>query len=90
MIRFSQHGSVYILGSTNLALGKPAWQNSIWGGRDASKAVDGNTDRNAQHGSCANTLRDSNPWWIVDLQSEYEIERIVITDRTDRSGNYVS
>ena len=82
------HGFVYILGSTNLALDKPAWQSSIWEGGLQVRLLMGNADRNAQHGHCADTVEENNPWWIVDLQSEYIIAQILITDRTDFSGKF--
>ena len=62
-----------------MALNKPAWQSSVVRQGFASHAVDGN--RSADNGALSRsaTLTQSSPWWIVDLQSEYEIFRMVIT-----------
>ena len=62
-----------------MALNKPAWQSSVVRQGFAGHAVDGNRSTDTGALSCSATLTQSSPWWIVDLQSEYEIFRIVIT-----------
>ena len=70
----------------NLALNKPATQstNRI---TTADTAVDGN--RNARFGSgiCTHSLKEADPFWVVDLGSIYRISHISITNRLDHSGN---
>ncbi|XP_078665668.1 myeloperoxidase-like [Branchiostoma floridae x Branchiostoma belcheri] len=62
----------------NLALGRPTAQVSTSSGRVAGRAVDGNTDRNMNGGSCIYTTRQSNPWWRVDLGKSQAIETVVV------------
>ncbi|UXX79802.1 discoidin domain-containing protein [Reichenbachiella carrageenanivorans] len=68
----------------NIALGKIATQSSTgWGGL-ASRAIDGSTDGNYNNGSVTHTTgNEVNPWWEVDLGSEYSIGDINIYGRTD-------
>ncbi|MFI6761138.1 discoidin domain-containing protein [Micromonospora sp. NPDC050417] len=68
----------------NVALGKPASQQSVaWDGV-ASRAVDGNTDGNYHAGSVTHTADASDQaWWQVDLLSSYAIDEIAIWTRTD-------
>ena len=70
----------------NLALNKPATQSS---NRitTADTAVDGN--RNARFGSgiCPHSLKEADPFWVVDLGSIYRISHISITNRLRHSGN---
>ncbi len=81
----------------NLALGKPALLDN---GRssDASKAVDGNPDPDSTNGlSCATTnAPDSNagstdppwdPWWAVNLGSDFAVGTVAITNPGDCCGN---
>ena len=69
----------------NLALNKPATQstNRI---TTADTAVDGN--RNARFGSgiCTHSLKEADPFWVVDLGSIYRISHISITNRLRFSG----
>ena len=62
-----------------MALNKPTWQGSIARQGFASHAVDGNRSADIGAISCSATMTQSSPWWIVDLQSEYEIFYTVIT-----------
>jgi hypothetical protein len=68
----------------NVALGKPASQQSVaWDGV-ASRAVDGNTHGNYHAGSVTHTADSSSQaWWQVDLLSSYAIDEIAIWNRTD-------
>ena len=72
----------------NLALNKPALQSSVYKLGFAKKAVDGNMDTNYLHHSCSHTLRQRGAWWVVDLQSEYVIDEVVITNRGDCCGKF--
>jgi len=51
---------------------------------EANYAVDGNTDGNYNHGSCA-YIRPTSPatWWAVDLEQETSISRVRVSSRTD-------
>jgi hypothetical protein len=68
----------------NLALGKPAMQASVYGGYDASRAVDGNIDGVLANNSVTHTLRDApQAWWQVDLGAISQIQAINVYNRTD-------
>ena len=81
--------------SRNLALRKPAWQSSshpydeYYGlNPTADLAVDGNMSSMYSDRSCTHTLHeDPKPWWTVDLQGEYLVTEVVITNRGDCCGN---
>jgi hypothetical protein len=66
----------------NIALGKPAIQSSLSGWSTklgAGQAVSGvMPDYYAIH-----TENELNPWWMVDLEYNYRIEKIVIHNRVD-------
>ncbi|XP_012937037.1 fucolectin-4, partial [Aplysia californica] len=77
-------------GLDNLALGKPAAQNSVWSERGSSPAYahlanDGDTNSIFNQGSCSKTgspdERDGSSWWIVDLLHQYLIHSVKITNR---------
>jgi putative heme-binding domain-containing protein len=73
----------------NVARQGKATQSSTAHGGDASKAIDGNTSGKYGDGGQTHTEENvPNPWWEVDLKSEYPIDSIVIWNRTDDSlGN---
>ena len=72
-------------GDTNLALGKTAEQSSTAFGGSPARAIDGNTSGVWGNGSVTHTASSSRPWWQVRLGDEYEIEQIVIWNRTNCS-----
>ncbi|KAG9283883.1 hypothetical protein AMEX_G2719 [Astyanax mexicanus] len=72
----------------NLALNGKATQSTLienpWAPfGHAYNAIDGNTDPDFTHGSCTATTFQKNPWWRVDLQDEYTVTSITITNRGD-------
>ena len=71
----------HILDGKNLALGKPAWQMHTSYSGYAQYAVDGNPDPYYYNNSCSHTGYSDFAWWIVDLQSQYKITRVSITNR---------
>ena len=75
--------------SRNLALKKPAWQSSNYSHNGlAHEAVDGDPSNNfLKDYSCTHTQGDPIPWWTVDLQGEYLVTEVVITNRGDCCGN---
>ena len=70
-------------GVVNVALNKPAWQSSEFYGHPASLATDGNRNPDYYNGSCSHTGRDDGPWLTVDLQEEYFVTMVRITNRGD-------
>uniref|UniRef100_A0A3B4CUL5 Fucolectin tachylectin-4 pentraxin-1 domain-containing protein n=1 Tax=Pygocentrus nattereri TaxID=42514 RepID=A0A3B4CUL5_PYGNA len=80
--------AVVLEGSKNLALYGKATQSSLignpWGALGhAYNAIDGNIDSDYNHGSCAATETQENPWWRLDLLDEYTVTSITITNRGD-------
>lgn len=67
---------------TNVALNKPTTQSSLYAASyPASRAVDGiTTGRNPDF---THTKDEANPWWQVDLGAVYDVNEIVIWNRTD-------
>jgi len=72
-------------GGENVAKKKPATQSSTVYGCAAGRAVDGNTQNEFRkgRGSITHTSAEINPWWSVDLQQEYPVEKIVVWNRGD-------
>ncbi len=68
---------------TNVALNKSAEQSSTDRGASADIAVDGVTKGDKYAGQITRTEYETNPWWIVDLGKEYEIDSIDIYSMLD-------
>jgi hypothetical protein len=66
----------------NIALKKPATQSSENGG-DAGRANDGNSNPNWSRGSVSATRNGPNEFWMVNLQGNFAITGIRITNRAD-------
>jgi len=71
------------ISAQNLALGKPTKQSSTAFGGDSGRAVDGNKDGNYFNNSMTHTADESSAWWEVDLGAVYDLDRIVVWNRTD-------
>ncbi|XP_061495357.1 uncharacterized protein LOC133390557 isoform X2 [Rhineura floridana] len=68
----------------NVALTREALQSSTYNLLGvASNAIDGSTSGEFAGGSCTHTDFESNPWWIVDLEAEYQVFRVSISNRED-------
>eukprot|EP00112_Aurelia_sp_Birch-Aquarium-sp1_P012301 Seg2589.1 transcript_id=Seg2589.1/GoldUCD/mRNA.D3Y31 product=Fucolectin-5 protein_id=Seg2589.1/GoldUCD/D3Y31 len=65
----------------NLARGQPTSQSSTSNDGISSRAVDGNLAAVWTRHSCTHTTKETNPWWRVDLQSDYQVARVDITNR---------
>ena len=50
------------------------------------QAVDGNRDGDFRRKSCSLTSVEEPPWWVVDLEDEYDITHVAITNRADENG----
>ena len=59
----------------NLAANKPAWQSSITQQGFATNPI---TEHESGDVNFARTLNSDSPWWIVDLEAEFEIGGLVI------------
>ncbi|KAK3582967.1 hypothetical protein CHS0354_027082 [Potamilus streckersoni] len=68
----------------NIAVGKTAIQSSLSAINVATLAVDGHIGYSLfDTFSCSNTNSDFNPWWEVDLGTQYNIGSVFIHSRTD-------
>ena len=78
----------------NVARQGKASQSSSSNGGDAAKAIDGNKSGTYGDGGQTHSREgEDNPWWEVDLGTEYPIESVTIYNRTDgalgtRLSNY--
>lgn len=67
---------------SDIALGKPAAQSSMYLNYAAESAVDGNRGTDIIQDLCSHTdTSDTNPWWRVDLQAVYSITIVRILNR---------
>ena len=85
----SKGGVTIAFSDKNLAEGKPTRQSSTnlaFHGTSA-RAVDGNASPNYWHQSCTRTNEEKQPFWTVDLGSEYGVAEVEITNRGDCCGN---
>ncbi len=75
----------------NIARDGSATQSSVnWGGVP-ERALDGNTSGVYGDNGQTHTVEDMpNPWWEVDLGSEQVIDQIVLWNRTESDGQWVS
>ncbi len=72
-----------------MALGKPAWQSTTLSpDTAAAKATDGDVNPDLTQGSCAATLdgEDGGSWLVVDLEREYTVTEVAVTNRGDLLG----
>jgi len=76
--------------TANAAFNKPTSQSSTDYGGTSERAVDGNTSGIFHDGSVTHTNSQPGVWWQVDLQNRYDIEEIVIYNRTDCCGERLS
>ena len=77
-------------GLTNLALNKVAVQSTTVGEGGAQRAVDGITNGVWASESVTHTTKESQPWWQVDLGSEYFLDSVRVWNRTDCCGERLS
>ena len=79
----------YIVSATlsNVALGKPGWQSSIWSWSGQEYAVDGNTGTHLNNDGCAHTTDtgggEQNPTLAYDLLQLYHVSFVEVTNRGD-------
>jgi hypothetical protein len=71
----------------NIALKKPATQSSEGFGGAAGRANDGNSNPNWDAGSVSHTNNGPNEFWMVNLQGNFAITGIRITNRADDAWN---
>ena len=65
-----------------LATELPAYQISVWGGNEASYAVDSyrHTNVSVTPHSCSVTGYETNPWWMVDLGIPLTVTGVYFTN----------
>ena len=74
--KLESHHKFVVSEGTNVATSKPAWQSSTTQQGFATNAVTGYQSSGVNF--ARTTITDS-PWWIVDLEVEYEIKALGIT-----------
>ncbi len=75
----------------NIAEGCATKQSSVAYSGAPARAVDGKTDGNFNAGTSTHTAEnENNPWWEVDLGGDKPIESVVVWNRTDSGGQFVS
>jgi hypothetical protein len=67
----------------NVALKGTATQSSESYAGAAPRAIDGNTSGDYSQHSVTHTETTENPWWEVDLGSEFPVDSIAVWNRTD-------
>lgn len=73
----------------NLALGKSATQSSTceWSrSRDATEDASGGNNGIIDGGYGFHTATEADPWWQVDLEKDYNIEKILLFNRKDAAA----
>jgi Protein of unknown function (DUF1553) len=72
----------------NVALAGMASQSTTDFGGDAKRAIDDSTNGDYTKNSTTHSAISSNPWWEVDLGSEFPVEQVVLWNRTDGDIHY--
>ncbi len=67
----------------NIARGKPTKQSSTGWRGVAKRAVDGNLNTKYSKNSCTHTKKQKGAWWRVDLQMQYPVAKVKVTNRGD-------
>ncbi|XP_063797417.1 uncharacterized protein LOC134958626 [Pseudophryne corroboree] len=69
-------------GAPNVALKGIAQQSSLFNMYGEPKnAIDGSLESNYLYIQCSGTNEEDNPWWMVDLKSEFAIFTVTVTNR---------
>uniref|UniRef100_R4GDI2 Fucolectin tachylectin-4 pentraxin-1 domain-containing protein n=2 Tax=Anolis carolinensis TaxID=28377 RepID=R4GDI2_ANOCA len=68
----------------NVALKGKAFQSSLYHKLGlAEHAIDGSTAVDYYRQSCTHTELEMNPWWMVDLEAEFSVASVSISNRED-------
>lgn len=74
----------------NVAYKRPAMQISTWANYWANNAVDGKRNSLVEYNSCAQTQKETDPWWGVYLGKSVWVESVLIASRTDSDHKELS
>ena len=85
VIIWKSTSDLMISDGTNVAVNKPAWQSSTAKLGFATNAVAINRSSDVKF---ARTAISDSPWWIVDLEAEFEITEILF--KVENNGKIVS
>lgn len=72
---------IYFVTGINVATKKPANQSSTVRGGAATNANDGEKTTVHDGKRCTETMKETSPWWQVDLLRAYPIRVIRVTTR---------
>lgn len=67
-----------------------ATQSSVANDGQAWRAIDGNTDGNWDYSSVTHTNSLANSWWQVSLGAAYDLDHIILYNRSDAAGRRLS
>ena len=67
--------------NVNVALNRPSYSSSVFGGLLPSLTNDGNVDTNFLN--CSHTNAEMNPWYAFDLGVKLHVAGIKFTNRAD-------
>ena len=69
----------------NVAIGKPSIMSSLYL-LPASLSNDGVLHPDSWSWTCSNTDLEFEPWWLVDLEAVYLLDRVIVNNRRDCVG----
>ena len=76
--------------ATNIARQGKATQSSTDSHYHARYAIDGKVDGDFRHNSCTKTDLSVDPWWKVTFQDYVLVEEVIIINRADCCGKFLS
>ncbi|ROL54676.1 Fucolectin-1 [Anabarilius grahami] len=74
----------------NRVVGGAATQSSTFADWFAEKAIDSNRGLQQLNTGCSSTLKETNPWWRLDLRDVYRISEVILTNRNDNFAEQIN
>ena len=74
----------------NIASQGTATQSTTKSNYSARYAIDGKADGDFNHNSCTKTHLSIEPWWKVTFEDYVLMEEVVVTNRADCCGKFLS
>ena len=71
----------------NRAKDMRTWSSSVYSNGVADRGNDGNYNPSYNQNHCIHTGNDYNPWWGIDLEDVFEVDRVIVANR-DSSSMY--
>ena len=83
MLYNEKHTQVTLISTENIALNKPAFQSSTGWGGEPGRATDGDSNPSWAGATCTHTTAAEPGWLVIDLQGNYGVTSVSITNRAD-------